>query len=151
MQPGERCIGVSFSNWQKEQSGHKILLNLKNFCLNITHLKFYWKIRRFVSIKTRHGKRYTCFQSISLIWKWSSKYNCDLVFELLRDICRQHSFCRQQQLLHLSKEYREVVIIHGKNIRDAVTYTKFFSKILELHLSTESKNNVACYSNWVVF
>ena len=103
MQPWKRCIGASFSDWQKEKSGHEIFLNLKSFLFKYNTLFqiFYWKTRRFVSTVTRRGKRYTCFQSMSLIWKRSSKYNCDLVFELFRDICRQYS----SLLLHLSKEY----------------------------------------------
>ena len=130
MQPWKRCIGASFSDWQKEKSGHEIFLNLKSFLFKYNTLFqiFYWKTRRFVSTVTRRGKRYTCFQSMSLIWKRSSKYNWDLVFELLRDICRQYS----SLLWHLSKEYNwfffnQVVIIHGKSIGNAVTSMKFFS------------------------
>ena len=109
MQPWKRCIGASFSDWQKEKSGHEIFLNLKSFLFKYNTLFqiFYWKTRRFVSTVTRRGKRYTCFQSMSLIWKRSSKYNWDLVFELLRDICRQYS----SLLWHLSKEYNWFFLI----------------------------------------
>ena len=45
MQPWKRCIVVSFSDQQKEQSGHKIFLNLKSFSLNHNTLFkiLYWK------------------------------------------------------------------------------------------------------------
>ena len=103
MHPWKRCIGDSFSDWQKEQSGNEIFLNLQSFSFKYNTLFkiLYWKICRFVSTITRRGKIYTCFQSMFLFWKRSSKYNCDLVFELFRDICRQYS----SLLLHFSKEY----------------------------------------------
>ena len=76
------CIGVSDSAWQKEQSGHEILLNLKSFSFKYNTLFkiLNWKISRFVSTVNRRGKIYTCLESMSLFWKRSSKCNCDLVF-----------------------------------------------------------------------
>ena len=160
MPPWKRCICVSFSDWHKEQSRHEIFLNLNSFSFKYNTFRiFYWKICRSVSTVTWCGKRYTCFQSMSLIWKRSSKHNCDLAFELFRDICREFS----SLLLHLSKDlwhlifFNQVVIIHWKSIRNMVTSKKFFfprfwnciyqlnSKILLLvtQLNCISKSNQA--------
>ena len=86
---------------------------------------------------------------MSLIWKRSSKYNCDLVFELFRDICRHSSSI----LLHLSKEYILFFLIKWWLYTERASEMRLLllSKILGLHLSTEPKNNVACYSVWIAF
>ena len=102
MHPWKRCIGVSFLDWQREQSGHESFLNLKSlsFKYNKIFKILYWKIHRFVSTVTRRGKRHRFSQSMSLFCKRSSKYNCAIVFEIVRDIYRQsNSF-----LLYLSKK-----------------------------------------------
>ena len=102
MHPWKRCIGVSFLDWQREQSGHESFLNLKSlsFKYNKIFKILYWKIHRFVSKVTRRGKRHRFSQSMSLFCKRSSKYNCAIVFEIVRDIYRQsNSF-----LLYLSKK-----------------------------------------------
>ena len=41
MQTWKRCIGVSFSDWWKEQSEHKIFLNLNNFSFLTHYLKLF--------------------------------------------------------------------------------------------------------------
>ena len=85
------------------------------------------------------------------VLKESSKYNCDLVFELFRDICRLYS----SLLLHLSKEYIWFLLSSGDHTwrehrKCGYFYKALLSKISELYLSTGSKNNVACYSNLIV-
>ena len=141
MQPWKRCIGASFSDWQKEKSGHEIFLNLKSFLFKYNTLFqiFYWKTRRFVSTVTRRGKRYTCFQSMSLNWKRSSKYNWDLVFELLRDICRQYS----SLLWHLSKEYNWFFLIKWWS------YTERASEMQLLLWSFSLQDFGIAFINWI--
>ena len=141
MHPWKRCIGVSFSDWQNEQSGHEIFLNLKSFSFKYNTLFkiLYWKIRRFTSTVTRRGKRYTCFQSMSLFWKRSSKFNYDLVFELFRDICRQYS----SLLLHLSKEYIWFLLIKWWS------YTERASEMLLLLWSSSFQDSGIALINWI--
>ena len=114
----------------KKQSGNEIFLNLQSFSFKYNTFKIlYWKIRRLVSTVTQSGKRYTCFLSMPLIWKTSSKYNCDLVFELFTDICRQYSsllLCCCTYLKNIFDFFNEMVIIHRESIRNVVTSTKFF-------------------------
>ena len=141
MQPWKKCIDISFLYWQKEQSGHEIFLNLKRFSFNYNTLfkTFYWKIRRLVSTVTRCGKRYTCFQSMCLIWKRSSKYNWDVIFELFRYICRQYS----SLLFRLSKEYIWFFLIKWWS------YTEKASEMRLLLRSSSSQDFGIAFIHWI--
>ena len=96
------CLGVSFSELQKEQRGEETILNLESFSSKYKTLfkTLYWNIRKFVSIFTRRGIRYIDFHSISLFAKCFSKYICDLVLVSFRETYREYN----SLLLHLLKE-----------------------------------------------
>ena len=138
MQPWNRCIGAS---WQKEQSGHKIFINLKSFSFKYNTLFkiLYWKTCRFVSTLSQRSKRYTCFQSMSLFSKRSLKYNCDLVFKLFRDICIHYS----SLLLHLWKKYFWFLLIKW------LSYTKRPSEMQLLLWNTSFHNFGIPFINWI--
>ena len=86
----------------------------------------YWKIRRFVSTVTRHGKRHICFQSMSLIWKRSSKYKCNIFLNYLEIFEDSIALGCGTYLKNKFDFFNQVVIILGKSIRNVATSTKFF-------------------------